>query len=76
MKKNLFEKNTHLFLKELKQFNYSLDYIDKTWDIIFPDKKNKWHHIRVTQYQEIFYIPSCIYHSEGDQVLSIYLINI
>lgn len=51
-----FENNIYLLLKELMKFNYRLESIDHIWDIIFPDKKNKWHHLKVTKYHEVFYI--------------------
>ena len=50
------QKNVNALIKELKQFDYTLDSIDRQWNIIFLDKKKKWHHIRVTQYKDTFYI--------------------
>lgn len=50
------EKNVSALVEELKKFEYRLDSIDFVWQIIFLDKKNKWHHIQITKYHETFYI--------------------
>lgn len=44
------------FLDQLKFFNYKIESIDRIWDIIFPDQKEKWHHLKVVQYKETFYL--------------------
>lgn len=56
------EDNIDLLIKELKHFDYRLEYADRIWDLIFPNKKNKWYHVRVTNYNEAFYIA----HMDGD----------
>jgi len=54
MKKN-FDENVLALISEIKQFEYSIDYSDHIWNIIFPDRKSS-RYIRVVQYQDIFYV--------------------
>jgi len=51
-----FENNVYTLIKELELFDYKIEYVDHIWHIIFPDKKDKWHHLRVTKYNEVYYI--------------------
>lgn len=51
-----FENNVYSLIKELNQFDYRIESIDHIWEVIFPDQKNNYHHIRVTKYHEVFYI--------------------
>ena len=51
-----FEENVYTLLKDLKQFKYQIEGVDRIWDILFFDQKNKYHHIRVTKYYEVFYL--------------------
>ena len=51
-----FDTNVHLFLKELKNFQYECDFKDHIWRFIFLDKKNKWYKLHVQKYNETFYI--------------------
>lgn len=51
-----FESNVYALIKELKKFDYKTSSIDHIWDVIFPDKKDKWHHVRITQYHDVYYI--------------------
>lgn len=54
-----FEKNIYAFIAELQQFDYTIESIDQIWDVIFPHKTARgvtYHHIRMTQYKETFYI--------------------
>jgi hypothetical protein len=39
------------FLKELSDFSYETDSLDRVWQILFPDKDGAWHHVRVTHYR-------------------------
>lgn len=55
MKTN-FEKNVNALLTKLLQFEYRIESVDHLWDIIFRDKKNKYHHIRIVKSHEIFYL--------------------
>src|SRR3989344_1291985 len=58
MSKN-FEENVYSLIAELKQFIYMIDSIDHLWDVIFPHKiglHTVYYYIRVTKYQDIFYI--------------------
>ena len=38
------------------QFEYRIESVNHLWDIIFRDKKNKYHHIRIVKSDEIFYL--------------------
>ncbi len=51
-----FENTVYTFLKELGQFDYKMSYADLIWDLIFPDSKAKWNHVRVTKYRRTFFI--------------------
>ncbi len=54
-----FEENVYRLVGELKHFNYAIESIDKIWNVIFPHQTGRrtiYHHIRVTKYQETFYI--------------------
>ena len=54
-----FEKNVYGLIAELKQFDYTIESIDHIWDVIFPHKTTRtavYHHIRMTQYKDTFYI--------------------
>ncbi|MFI5342934.1 MAG: hypothetical protein ACHQUC_01810 [Chlamydiales bacterium] len=57
-----FEENVFALIRDLDDFEYSLENVDHIWDIIYPDKKDKYFYIRVTKYQEVFYIG----HINGD----------
>lgn len=50
------DKKVFSFIKDLNKFEHRLDFVDLIWEIIFPDKKNKWHHIQITKYHETYYI--------------------
>lgn len=54
--KTKFEDNVYNLINELKQFDYKIEVVDHIWEIIFPDKKNKWHHVCVTKYHEVYYV--------------------
>ena len=54
--KKIFIENIFQLLKELEQFEYRIENIDHIWDILFSDQKNKYYHIRITKYREVFYI--------------------
>lgn len=58
MSKN-FEENVYSLIVELKQFDYMIESVDHIWDVIFPHKTGRraiYHYIRVTKYQNTFYI--------------------
>jgi hypothetical protein len=42
--------------KELGEFSYELSALDRVWNILFPDKGEKWHHLLVNKYKHTFYI--------------------
>lgn len=44
------------FVKELGDFSYELSALDRVWDILFPDKGKKWHHLHVNKCKHTFYI--------------------
>ena len=50
------EKNIFIFLNELEKFDYKIESIDHIWEIIFQDKKTKWHYLYVTKYNDTFYL--------------------
>ena len=58
----LLEENTFQFLKELERFDYTLSGIDRVWNILFKNHKEKWSYIIITKYRSTFYIS----HIEGD----------
>lgn len=51
-----FEDNVYTLIDELEYFDYHINSIDHIWDILFLDKKEKWNHLCVTKYQEVYYI--------------------
>lgn len=55
MKTN-FEKIVNALLTKLLKFEYRIESVDHLWDIIFRDKKSKYHHIRIVKSYEIFYL--------------------
>ena len=57
-----FEDIVYTFLKELAQFEYDVSYSDTIWDLIFPDNKDKWSHLRITKYKNTFYM----FHIDGN----------
>lgn len=57
-----FEKIVYTFIKELDNFEYDLSVTDLVWNLIFPDKENKWNNVRVIKYRDTFYI----YHIDGN----------
>ena len=48
--------STFAFVKELGDFSYELSVLDRVWNILFPDKGGKWHHLHVNKYKHTFYI--------------------
>ena len=48
-------------VKELGDFSYDLSALDHVWNILFPDKGEKWHHLHINKYKHTFYIT----HVEG-----------
>ncbi len=54
-----FEENVYHLIDELQQFDYTMEYLDLLWDIIFPHSTVRhtiYYHIRVTKYYDTFYI--------------------
>lgn len=51
-----FEKTVYALVDDLKQFEYRIERRDQIWEFIFPDVKHQFHHIRVTKYDEKFFI--------------------
>ena len=49
-------------VKELSNVTCELSARDRVWNILFPDKKEKWHHLHVNKYKHTFYIT----HVDGD----------
>ena len=54
--------STFAFVKELGDFSYELSALDRVWNILFPDKGEKWYHLHVNKYKHTFYIT----HVNGD----------
>jgi hypothetical protein len=48
--------STFVFVKELGDFSYELSALDRVWNIMFPDKGEKWYHLHVNKYKHTFYI--------------------
>jgi hypothetical protein len=57
-----FEDVAYAFVRELQTFAYRLSSIDHVWDLLFPDKNEKWNHLNVNKTQKTFYIS----HVNGD----------
>lgn len=54
-------------VKELSHFSHELSVLDHVWNILFPGKGKKWHHLHVNKYEETFYIT----HVDGDGGLEV-----
>ncbi|MDZ7697993.1 MAG: hypothetical protein U5R49_14100 [Deltaproteobacteria bacterium] len=50
------------FVKELADFSFELSVLDRVWNILFPDEREKWQHLHINRYQHTFYIT----HINGD----------
>lgn len=48
-------KNVRAFLKELNQFDFNRENIDRVWQVIFPHK-NSYSYIHITQYRDTYYL--------------------
>ncbi len=48
--------STFAFVKELSDFSYDLSSLDHVWNILFPDKGEKWNHLHVNKYEKTYYI--------------------
>ena len=57
-----FNKAVYTFLGELNIFDYDLSHTDLMWNLIFPDKEDKWNKVRITKYRDTYYI----YHIDGN----------
>ncbi len=55
------------FVKELDDFSCELSCLDRVWNVLFPDKGGKWHHLHVNKYKHTFYIT----HVTGDGGLEV-----
>ena len=44
------------FVKELEGFSYELSGLDHVWDVLFPDKAERWDHLHINKYENTFYI--------------------
>lgn len=51
-----FEDTINIFLKSLRGFNYDISGLDLNWDLIFPDDKDHWNHIRIIKYEKTHYV--------------------
>lgn len=51
-----FETSVHTLIQELNEFDYQIEFLDRIWDVIFPDKKAKWHHMHVIHSYGVYYI--------------------
>ncbi|MGD9159742.1 MAG: hypothetical protein PVG39_15110 [Desulfobacteraceae bacterium] len=56
-----FEESIYTFLKILKNYDYEISVLDQIWELIFPDNKSRWSHLRVTRYKKVYYL----YHIDG-----------
>lgn len=48
--------NIYSFIEELRNFEYKISYLDRMWDVIFCDTRNKWNYIKISKYNDTFYI--------------------
>ncbi len=44
------------FVKELANFSYKLSALDRVWNILFPDQRDRWNYLHVNKYKHTFYI--------------------
>lgn len=44
------------FLQELAYFDYGLSSIDHIWNVLFPYAKNKWTHIHINKYEQVYFV--------------------
>jgi hypothetical protein len=44
------------FIKELGKYSYKPDGMDQVWEVLFPDKENKWNFLYIRKYENAFYI--------------------
>jgi hypothetical protein len=51
-----------VFVRELNAFSYALSSLDHVWNVLFPVKGGKWHHLNVNLYKKSYYIS----HVTGD----------
>lgn len=56
-----FEESIYTFLKALKNYDYEISVLDQIWELIFPDNKSRWNHLRVTKYKKVYYL----FHIDG-----------
>ncbi len=61
MKRRIQESVLRL-LEEMDGFQHDAVGLDRVWDLVFPDSHGQWHWVRVTHYQETFYL----FHVDGD----------
>lgn len=48
--------STFALMEELSDFSYELSSLDRVWNILFPDKGEKWNHLYVNKYNQTFFI--------------------
>lgn len=48
--------SVYALVKELGDFSYELSVLDHVWNILFPNKGEKWQHLYVNKYKHTFYI--------------------
>lgn len=51
-----FEENVYGFIKTVSQFNYTMEGMERIWTVLFSDKQNKWHSLRVSQYDDTYFV--------------------
>ena len=56
-----YEDAIYSLIKMLKDYDYDISGLDRIWEIIFPDNKSQWNHLKVIQYKKVYYI----YHIDG-----------
>lgn len=54
--KTVFDSNVYSLISEIKDFQYRIQSIDRIWEFIFPDRKEKYHHLCIVQYHERHFI--------------------
>lgn len=51
-----FKESIYTFLKALKNYDYEISVLDQIWELIFPDNKSKWSHIKVIKGYYLYHV--------------------
>ena len=59
------------FLQELSHFDYGLSSIDHIWNILFPYARDKWTHIHINRYRQVYFISQFTESNRDDRGLEV-----